>query len=765
MARVDQAYDESHERSRSFSVNIQNAIASMIPDTSTLLRISTHSKNPRGDARDKPLIEKLAFSVELTQNTKNCNAYECIADVDPIVLRTSVSDFVLLRELSTTMLMTERVIHDGSGKPFRTLTVAFHSEKLGIALRRQGFKVVVDSLNDCSALKVRQGDCIYAINGEVVFDHPNENMAKIVDRLQSTKRPISITFCRPTTEEISPDRPVQGVDIRGEISVAGISLIMTETDIPLFCFQAKGSTVQFSRDLQSAREIVNCDCSSSLSLDYYNLRVWNWEPFFSPCELFLSISRHSDPVSGEDIAIEIGDRTCSLDFTSTDAFFETLKRATQRLYREPQITHNQVFHDAGEVEHKITQLANSLADQQTRGSQRHFVFRNRTGISLAFARSTQYKGTVNQNNELCAVGGYLGLSSYSPAEVSIVGSGEDLPFSLILQEESSTGRTDPASSCLGVTVALQEINGVSSQPFENLPLIRSNEVVLPLGIPHDDGQEVKNDWVTWSVDHVEDKCVVSMGTSLRVTSLIHDRVEIGVYCGSLDRCILRDVRRLATISLDGSYDLPLWLPLRKIQWHCFFRLNEGAPFNLLFSVSNSGKVSLRSSADGKVECKSSSASSPSCWLAIYRQDLNGICSIVLDSSISIRNLLPVPIDWQVKENQSSVIDGSVERCQTLHTGCFADVLCRQSETMFLRFRPKSKDIQWSDWTSVSSSRRTGSKNATPSVDEDDYKLTVHDYLKSLTIGVRVCKKNNGVDVVLYSDLWWVNALFATLMFV
>lgn len=751
VARVDHESDETN-----FSVHIQNATAMMIPDVLNLLQEDPHSTGPHHDSFDKRLLEPLAFSVEVAQSSVNSNEYTCTAEVDPIVLRTSISDLLLLRQLSSALCLPEkeRVVTDGFGRKFRTTKVLFHSEKLGIALRRNDSKIIVENLNECRNDDLQQGDCIYAINGEVVFDDPEVNISTVVDRLQSRKRPISITFCRMIADDIRTDPIIQNFGLKGDLLLTGFSIVIAETDMPLFCFRSVRSTAKFSRDLLPDGEILKCEISSCLGLEYYNLRIWKWEPLLAPCNLFVSLSHHFDKLRGKDIVIETGDRGNSLDFTSSDAFFETLQRAYKRLNREAQINQSQFFHDVMDVEQTLSKLADSLAVKQDNGSQRYFIFRNRSGISLAFARSihTGRKEEFNRKNDLCAIGGYLGMGAYDSSEVSIVGSGEDLPFSLNVEVGAASG--DSPSSCLGLTVAVQEINGISSQPFENLQLVRTNEAVLALNTIDHNGREIQNEWVTWSVDHLDEKCIVTMGTSLRVTSLIHERLEIGVLCGSLEAVPSQHIRRLANISLGDSYDLPLWLPLRKIEWHCYIRLNENAPFNLLFSVSKGRKVTLRCSSDGKIACKGASSSSPSDWVAVYRQDVDGVCSIVVDSSISIRNLLPVPIDWQVRDNHSAAFDGSSERSSTLATGCFADVLCRQSESMLLRLRPESKDLQWSDWTPLRlSPPRHPEVQSSTSIDDSDYKLLVHDYLKTLTIGARVCRKENGMDVVLYCDLW------------
>jgi hypothetical protein len=431
VACLDHDRNEFGDLCRLLSIDMQDVSASLLSDVPLELQ-ELGSANER---TNQSLFNPFGSSVELSHNIVT-NKYVCRVQVDPIKLRTSLSDIVAIHQFArlAALLKENLTVLDHSGRKYLTYRVVFHSEKLGLGLRLQQSKVVVENLNGYPKNDIKQGDYIYALNENIVFEKPDETIASIVDRLNLMKRPIIVTFCRHLIEGKERKTSVVSLtDIQADLVLTGASLVVMESDMPLIGCHLTRSNFHGSMDILETGQHACFDASATLALDYYNLRVWRWEPWLEPCHFFCAASYHHG-----DLAIEIGDRGGSFDFVFSDAWFEAMYRGTQQLDSNVNLFDTQFFDFGGDEEQKLEQFAKSFAEKQTKGSVRQFIFRNRSGISLAFARSLRIQDMCRRpQSDLCAVGGYLGMGIYDSSEVSIVRSGEDLPFSLQLEDSSS----------------------------------------------------------------------------------------------------------------------------------------------------------------------------------------------------------------------------------------------------------------------------------------------------------------------------------------
>lgn len=157
-------------------------------------------------------------------------------------------------------------------------------------------------------------------------------------------------------------------------------------------------------------------------------------------------------------------------------------------------------------------------------------------------------------------------------------------------------------------------------------------------------------------------------------------------------------------------------------------------------------------------------------MAVSKVDDRGIETINIDCSISMRNLLPAAIDWEIGDDSqihTRIIDGTtLRKVQPLKSGKQAEVLSKGWHSLKIRLRP-SFENSWSGWTPLLLPvRRSAPKkrDEDENVDAEDESVSTHlcpvnvnDGMNiPLSMGLRVAPKINGLDVTIYTELWCTN---------
>lgn len=151
--------------------------------------------------------------------------------------------------------------------------------------------------------------------------------------------------------------------------------------------------------------------------------------------------------------------------------------------------------------------------------------------------------------------------------------------------------------------------------------------------------------------------------------------------------------------------------------------------------------------------------------------------MIIDCTVSIRNLLPIAIEWEVAKDGSKdfgFTDGSRFRSQSLLSGEEVEVLASSFQAAKIRVCPTLGNFTWSSWFTLSfplksdtikHEKQTGEEESS-SVQEDFYAtLFVKDVFHiNLPLGLRISSKPSGIDVTIYSDLWCTNNTSLHLIF-
>ena len=395
---------------------------------------------------------------------------------------------------------------------------------------------------------------------------------------------------------------------------------------------------------------------------------------------------------------------------------------------------------------------------------------------------------------LLTVGEYSGLQQFEPSEIIVVANEEEFKFRADVN--SGINRANEHADKLrlahfpSLTVALQETHGVTADPFKGLQISSPGEVLLPLSFSRRHGESFQparplREWASWLVEHEDEKTVVTLGSSIRVVSMLSQSIELGIEVNvhQGDACEPASVMPIGTLRVGFPFCLPLWIAMQQNTWRCSVRLASEYHFSPLFSVSPDGSAGLESTFSGCIECRPRSGDTQSAWLAVTQQDEGGILTVSIDCSVSVRNLLPSSIDWEIADDSSidgSIVDGSSLReknsgnVQPLKSGEQAEILSNGWQTTKIRLRPAHHDCGWSPWTKFSLLRRRktlstqNSAKKDGNVEEHDDAITTV-YVKdtfniSLPLGLRVIRKPSGIDVTVYAEIWCTNCTSLDVIF-
>jgi hypothetical protein len=769
-----------------------------------------------------PLLLPLTVSLEFEQLTGGqCPKERSLAvNVEPLSAMLGSEDLQLIHSVVRTL---SRKPKGSVPRPERSYVydAVFESERLGLGLRKEDGRIVVDDILDATKHRsIETGDVLHAINGVLIADLPDLTLSEMVNRLISEPRPLTVTFSREVQNAASQFEnglSVAGVETGvyyGTIDKIDVSLsaaVITLTEKEAHLFKGSLSSMKLRCHLERRSDtMLRLDLSGDIGIDYYNLRIWDWEPLLEQSGLFLSTMYQQQSFGRRELALEIGDRLTGICMNFTDSFTATLSKLFDWGRGESVTVSDEIVFGESFIQENVpsgsfrqskqmvtTKAANAallFAERQKNDTVKPFVFRNRAGLSIAFVqqRKRGRSASAEAKPAFVAVGEYSGLQSYDPSEIFVVAHGEELKFrvDVLSTSESKSNRDSQLGGSLSrfpsLTVALQETTGVIADPFEDLQMVRPGESAFPLTftVREDGSKQIvrpEREWVTWLVEQADEKTIVTLGSSIRVASLLAaESVEIGIELGTWAAIAADDsrVRSLGIIRTGEPFCLPLWLALQRTRWRCSARLSTGYRYASLFEVTSAGLVIFGAREVKIVECRARKGDAPSAWLAVAQHKVDGILTFSIDCSLSIRNLLPTDIEWEVRDDSSaSIVDGSTVRerhsgkPQHFKSGEYAEILYKDYHSLQIRLKPTS-DSSWSSWTTISFPTKRVHQGTNEEAMLDGYDESVVDgFIKTKDvfnvpqqIGLRFVRKECGLHVTFYAELWLSNCTSLKVVF-
>jgi hypothetical protein len=706
--------------------------------------------------------------------------------------------------------------------------------------------------------------------------------------------------------------------------------------------------------------VLTCSAIAMSAVDYYHPRIAVWEPFLEPSQLFLQLERQAGSLDGArpaQLAVEISDRLLHqqnfrrnlpaqmsepqmVSLNLADAGVEVFVKALNQwkewrkslgemlpsgddhnLFADQSSCTNLEASSATAIEQdgvglnanrngdavmakdhpdrkqEAKQLASQKATNKKGETAKPFVFRNRTGVSVAFAQ--QKAGNTSRpksrrsdlRRNLSVVGEYTGLAWYDPVCITELADQEDAKFDMemlsdpeidgegsddLLMDLKQSGNKvrnyEGRFPCL--LVAIQAVSGVSVEPLEDLQVYKVGSVVRHLSVRKEvDRKNGTRDSTTysvpvvWKVEIEDNRRILTISSAVRVISTgFNTPIDVGVQKyfplnnTKPDPSNGAAIRSIGISRPDSPFYLPLWLALKLEAVSVFVRpratraplyswgrasvlefspvLPDDANAETNPSSSDIGKWAWKETFKGPISipCDSTNDGLLTVWLscfdtaqvitggrahkrrrrekgkvglasAEFQEQSNEVISVTVDSGLTLRNMLPMHIEWEVAHSEKScetlVVDGSSIRRGnvdnlglppdfklddevarepvTLKSGDCTEVFpCNYKlQSLKVRFRELDKS-RWSSWASLSLPLVTYHQDGEDDEDTDSSSEQVQfttasqvnvqvtdDFGTPLTLGVRIVPKTThamldddislsciyGMEVIVFVELW------------
>jgi hypothetical protein len=757
--------------------------------------------------RGVPLLLPFSLGLEFEQNayTQRPTSRNLAATMDSLSVMVSSTD---IHFIESVMSKWSRKNRKPRTRAF-VYSAVFETDRLGLGLRKEGSTIVVDHVSATAGQKsIERGDVIQSINGVVLSDSDHISLSGVVEKLTALPRPLTVTFSRSLNhlesdevgDSVNPPVFARVTDqFQGSFDVIDFTLssaIVTFVNHELTLLRGIISSVEAGCKLtRTDTNFSRIHLATSLEIDYYNLRLWCWEPLLEAG--FISVSAEvNDPLAGpREVSIEVGDRSRGpLSVNLSDSAVESLAklssiktehRGTDEDRSSISLELDEPWADATPGTSVTTQAANAallFAQRQLSDSAKPFVFRNRTGVSVAFVLERKPPDTERHiESNFLAIGEYSGLQMYRSTDVTVVANNEEINFRAELlcdDQEENRGRLFPR-----LTVSLQAVEDRHVAPLSGLDISSGfDAVTFPISYVSNGEASFKaehqRNWLSWSVEQFDERTVLTLATSIRIVSLLNKVVEVGIQVAEIGRGrdSFENVRVVGSCSASEPLYLPVWLAIRSRSWRCSIKA-PGCRWTTLFTMSTEGDITEHSSEGGFVECQSETGNSVRDFLAVTIDDVESLLTVTLDCAISMRNLLPLVCDWEMKDEG---LEGSSDDPFFSFTGCLesgnrAEVFPPGHEAMQLRIcLPPSG--AWSTWASLSTSAKQVQPLSTrlSRMEVSDAEFLVHvthevrivdSFGVPLTLAVRISEKRfGGIEVVIYADLWVSNCSSLPLAF-
>lgn len=227
------------------------------------------------------------------------------------------------------------------------------------------------------------------------------------------------------------------------------------------------------------------------------------------------------------------------------------------------------------------------ADKREGASAKPFVFRNRTGVSIAFVqqgRTARLQKGLNKPQ--ASVGEYAGLEDYDPQAVIEIADKEDAKFSMELlsdqdipidshgakaNKQGSNKIRDYEGRFPSLTVSIQAVSGVSVEPVTNLQVYKVGSKIRHLIVKKESdsaderaGRSQYSIPVVWKVEIEDNRRILTLSTAVRVVSSgFNTPIEVGVKKElQAYRATETPVTSIGIARPETPFYLPLWLALK-----------------------------------------------------------------------------------------------------------------------------------------------------------------------------------------------------------
>lgn len=261
-------------------------------------------------------------------------------------------------------------------------------------------------------------------------------------------------------------------------------------------------------------------------------------------------------------------------------------------------------------------------------SAKPFIFRNRTGISIAFVqqgrglRSRGYSGrnrreSGERSSFTATIGEYDGLEEYGHESITELADQEDAKFSMDLIDENFEDINRRRSTRLfankirsyegrypDLMVAIQAVAGILVEPITNLQVLKVGSSIRHLTVKEDNSSYAGLDstrnsiQVVWSVEIEDNRRILTLSTAVRVVSAgISMPIEVGFRHDRNDdnagRTSENSVNSIGIARSDCPFYMPLWLALKLEPVSIYVRPASGGTFEQSWSDSSVLHFGLR----------------------------------------------------------------------------------------------------------------------------------------------------------------------------
>ena len=756
-----------------------------------------------------PLLLPVTMGIEFEQkNLMDATLRSISVNIEPLSILLGGEDLQLVKSVVQKWSSSTKKERPKAHRNF--YEAVFRSELLGLGLRKDGFDIFVDSVRDPAISNgVCVGDAIHAVNDRILADCANKTLSAIVDQLATADRPLKVTFARSgdykqMSEDSDAGKLKKDIQVNGDLTFTSAVLTLVEKDFPLARGEVSNAKIK-SGFSQSMDTNLTLSLTALIAVKYYNLGIWRWEPLLEQGQIAF-LAEYEDPENqSRQLTLEFGDSQGGLAMNITDAAAETASKVFEWGRDSPEDKEDlevELSDLAENQENKISISRNAAnaalvyARRQRFGTARPFVFRNCTGLSVAFVQQRVGEGDISlAASPFLAVGEYSGLDQYDSRQITELANGAEIKFRVNvaddLQGEHSSYRTFPS-----LAVSLQTIGGVDIEPLTDLQIHRPGEVLLPLRYSRSSVNpkstrkepfEGKHS-ACWIVEQIDEKTVMTLGSSVRILSLLRQPVEIGIGVFDSDESYTVDlasctIKNIGTAYPGQPFFLPLWLAMQGNAWCCGFKFDSHHRFSPLFFYSNGSSFDFGPLSGGTVGCLPRKGALPSIWLSTAVAEQDGILTLTLDSLFSLRNLMPTDVEWEVTDRSLTPIDGSSLRTNdsfgscscALQSGEKVEILARSVDGVVGRFRPHG--VSWSSWVSLcfipedthaGDIHKQEAKGELSSMRNDlnrvHYAQAVDSFGVKQDIGVRLSRKDCGFEVTLFVELWCANCSSLDLTF-
>ena len=750
-----QSSDPSSNPLVTLRADLQNVSSHMYFDVSRDLFSSHLSQEliELGDGPDSsvPLLLPLTLNAEVEEYPMEDSGKRRVVSlfVEPVSLIISQEDFnliqVFIRKLKSSTSTQSPDDH--------LVKVTFETPTLGLGLRGVGGYVVVDSSVTDNVLI---GDTLRSINSFSVTE--GTPLSAVVHMLQNEARPLVLEFSRKKPSVSSSNKPIHPVEkpafvLDFDLSISEASLSYMAAEVPLFRGYLTGTRFRY----QSEPRRISASTSSTFSIAYYNIRIWDWEPLVESSFIASSLRRTESEEGIKNIEIELTDNGVGpLQLNVTDASAFALGRllgdessATVETIRIDDFFENQSQERNGVPSRNTlaADVAFQFAQRQREEGDKPFYFSNKTGLSCAFGISDREKNQRDPSMEFLTVGEY-GLLEYDQiSSLTEVASNEMVKFSVVMGHDRALISSGSPKLLPTLTVALQAMSWVKLQPLENLELLPGQYIVPLRFSPSDDRVQTHRLPISWSVESLEAKTSVVLGGTVRVIANVEGGIEVAFSSGDGPES---EFHSLGNVHYGEEFFVPLWV-LLKGNGRLLVRPNDKYRFSVVTDLPFDQIKSLETL---QIECSPSENRTRSVFLTVGFSFENEFLFISVDCSVFLRNTLPIDIGWQLENVLSGeCIDGSSLRKVDLKSGSYSEVFCGSFEDLRLRLCVS----EWTNWISLVQFLDDKTSIEKVLVAKDPFGVPEN-------VGFRVDKVSTRLEITVFAELWLVNTTKVPLSF-